>query len=159
MTLSHANHITRMPLSDQRPNPGAPIAARPGDVRKGVGAGGRGTGCDHRREGFERPIRVRLPSGREAIVATLPRLRARRHDPETAKAAARSVDTQEREAQVLAAIRETGGGTIAEIAAHMDEEQATISSRFRPLARKGLIREAGKKKNPSGRSAIIWRAA
>lgn len=84
--------------------------------------------------------------------------RARATDPETAKAAARSVDVQERERQVLDAIRETGGGTIRDIAAHMDEEQATISSRFSGLADKGLIRQDGTKKNPSGRKAIVWRA-
>lgn len=81
--------------------------------------------------------------------------RARATDPATSHDAARSVDTSALEALVLDTLRDHPAGlTTKEMARVTGEDRVTLSPRLRPLARKGLVREAGKR----GRS-IVWEAA
>lgn len=81
--------------------------------------------------------------------------RARATDPETSHEAAASVDTSELEALVLDTLRRHPDGlTTKEMARVTGEDRVTLSPRCRPLARKGLIVEAGKRDG-----SIVWRLA
>lgn len=84
---------------------------------------------------------------------------ARHSDPETSHEAARSVDANALERIVLGAIKRLGGATIKEVALHTGQAEVSISPRFAPLRKKGLIRATGKRRNPGSRvSAIVWEA-
>ncbi len=81
--------------------------------------------------------------------------RARRKDPSTAKDAAteqRGSKAARLSALVLHALHARGPSTSKEIAEYLDEEYVSISPRFRPLERKQIIEEFGKKDG-----AIVWR--
>ena len=86
---------------------------------------------------------------------------ARATDPETAKEAAKSVDTSKMEQIVLDVIRSFPNGCISQ-----DVENAlphirvsSITPRFRPLIRKGLVIETGEKRPGfSGRNQRVMRA-
>jgi len=84
--------------------------------------------------------------------------RARLDDPDTAKAAARSVDANKLESMILSALMEANM-TSHEIAAslRMTQTLQSITPRTAPLVRKGLIRDSGvRRPNGSGRKAIVW---
>lgn len=84
---------------------------------------------------------------------------ARTTDPLTAQDAAASVNVAQLEALCLSAIRKAADGlTSEELAKITGLPLVTVSPRLRPLANKRLIQEAGKRRNQSGRSAIIWLA-
>lgn len=84
--------------------------------------------------------------------------RARVDDPDTAKAAARSVDTGKLETMILSVLMH-GMMTSHEIAAAlgMTKTLQSVTPRTAPLVRKGLIRDSGERRpNGSGRKAIVW---
>ena len=57
---------------------------------------------------------------------------------------------------VLDAIRWAGPLSNREIALALDRPEKSITGRTGELAAKGLIRKAGKKKNPNGRNEQTW---
>ncbi|MFL6229319.1 MAG: helix-turn-helix domain-containing protein [Pyrinomonadaceae bacterium] len=84
---------------------------------------------------------------------------ARRSDPDTSRAAARSVDTQRVEQVVLDALKLAPAGlTTEELVDRTGLSLVTVSPRMKPLERKGLVRRGAKRANSSGRSAIVWLA-
>lgn len=85
---------------------------------------------------------------------------ARATDPETAHRAAtreRGRRAAELEAIVIRALELLGEATSQEVADFTGERLVSVSPRFRPLARKGVVEERGKRRNPSGSPAIVWR--
>jgi len=86
------------------------------------------------------------------------RIPARTSDPETSILAAESIDPTEREAEVLEILRAHPEGlTEAEVADRLPHrDRVSVSPRFRPLRRKGKIREAGERVGASGRKARVW---
>jgi len=60
------------------------------------------------------------------------------------------------QAQVLDAIRWAGPLSNREIALALDRPEKSITGRTGELAAKGLIRKAGKRKNPNGRNEQTW---
>lgn len=103
------------------------------------------------RQGLSRPT--------VQVIETEP-AHARRTDPGTSKAAAQRVETGSLNARIVAALKECGGMTIAEVAAELHEEQITVSPRFKPLRRAGLIRNTGERRINAGtrNPAIVWEA-
>jgi predicted transcriptional regulator len=84
--------------------------------------------------------------------------RARKADPPTAKAAARSVDATDLEQAVLAALLTNGPMTTHEVARYLNRELVTVSPRMAPLVRKGLVQDSTlRREGPSGRKSIVWR--
>lgn len=82
---------------------------------------------------------------------------ARRSDPTTSHEAAATVPISDLEAICLTAIRRDSVGlTSEELAAVTRLSLVTVSPRLRPMAKKGLIYDGGKRKNLSGRMAIVW---
>lgn len=84
---------------------------------------------------------------------------ARRTDPSTSRAAARSIDAglQDIESKVLAAIAAAAdGATWDEVSEATGLERATVSPRFKPLCEMGLIRANGTRKGKSGRRQTVW---
>lgn len=86
---------------------------------------------------------------------------ARRRDPGTSHGAAASLagkPVAELQQRVLDAIRALGGrATINDVARHTGLAEVSVSPRFKPLRRRGLIRDSGeRRRNPSGRRAIVW---
>jgi predicted ArsR family transcriptional regulator len=90
--------------------------------------------------------------------------RARKSDPDTAKRAAASVDARSVEGIVVGILRRHEvqfheGLTTEEIAQKSGLSLVTVSPRMRPLSEKGLVADSGlRRKNESGRQAIIWKA-
>jgi DNA-binding MarR family transcriptional regulator len=85
--------------------------------------------------------------------------KTRRSDPSTSHAAAATVDVTVLEKRVLDALKAKGRMTTTELADHLDMSLVTVSPRMRPLADKALVRDSGeRRKNPSGRNAIVWEA-
>ena len=83
----------------------------------------------------------------------------RNDDPFTSQDAFGSIDATRLEALVLDAIR-CKPMTSHELAEHLDLSLVTVSPRLRPLVNKGLAQDSGeRRRNPSGRNAIVWRAA
>ena len=66
---------------------------------------------------------------------------ARRHDPDTSKDAAKSVNVTKQERKVLSALRRHGPMTQEETAKKIGEALPAISPRFRPLLNKRRIAE------------------
>ncbi len=82
---------------------------------------------------------------------------ARSTDPETAHAAAASVDSTKLEGTVIDCLRLNGPMTTHELADRTGLDLVSISPRMRPLVRKRLIRNSGKKrKGRSFRQSILW---
>jgi DNA-binding transcriptional ArsR family regulator len=82
---------------------------------------------------------------------------ARKVDPETSKAAAKSVAATDLESLVLATLR-SEPLTTHEISRALGIELVSISPRTAPLLRKGLIEDSGlRREGPSGRKSIVWR--
>lgn len=79
---------------------------------------------------------------------------ARHTDPQSSHDAARSVDTTTLEQLVMLALEELGGGTSASVSEHLDLDRVSISPRFKPLERKGLIRRTDRREDGSQ----IWEA-
>lgn len=84
---------------------------------------------------------------------------ARHTDPSTSFDAANSVNVAELEQKVWACLASEGAATTEELTDRLSPlSLVTISPRMAPLRRKGLVRGIGKKRNRSGRAAIIWEA-
>jgi DNA polymerase len=85
----------------------------------------------------------------------------RNTDRDTSVAAGDSVDTTALEGAVLAAIQQAGErGLISdEVGAALGMSHQTVSPRFAPLQRKGLIAPMGKRTAKSRRSQTVWVAA
>ena len=86
---------------------------------------------------------------------------ARATDPETAKEAAKSVDTSKMEQIVLDVIRSFPDGCISqEVECELAQYRASsITPRYRPLMKKGLIVDTGEKRPGfSGRNQRVMRA-
>jgi len=82
--------------------------------------------------------------------------RARVDDPATAKAAARSVNVARLEEHCLGALT-CCPMTSHELSIILQLNLVSVSPRLRPLVRKGLIKDSGRRRtNPSGRRAIVW---
>jgi hypothetical protein len=79
----------------------------------------------------------------------------RNTDPITSKLADLSVNKEELEQQILAALAD-GPLTSREIAQKLNREYVSVSPQLRPLARKGLVHEAGLKHNDTGKLAVSW---
>ncbi len=79
-------------------------------------------------------------------------------DPETAHAAAAVVDTASLEWLVVNALVGLGGrGTSEEVASRAGVDLQSITPRFRPLVRRGKVKDSGeKRKGKSGRRRIVW---
>lgn len=90
---------------------------------------------------------------------------ARRTDPATSRAAAASLSAAtltRLEDLVLRACRDAGesGLTTIELADRLGIDRVTVSPRIRPLVEKGLLADSGaRRKGPSGKSSVAWRAA
>lgn len=82
---------------------------------------------------------------------------ARRTDPVTSLAAAQSIKTSDLEQKVFDVIADIGGATTHEIADRTGISLVSVSPRIRPLVRKNLIRDSGKKREgKSNRKSIVW---
>ncbi len=82
---------------------------------------------------------------------------ARSSDPTTARDAAATTNATRMNAIVLRALKHLGEATSEEVAHWAGESLVSVSPRFRPLARQGVIEERGKRRNASGKMAIAWR--
>lgn len=86
-----------------------------------------------------------------------PVLPVRRTDPPTSRAAARSVDVQKREAEVLAVLRVLVVATAGDIADELRQQANCVARRLTTLELKGKVRRGGVKTGPSGRACTAWR--
>lgn len=86
--------------------------------------------------------------------------RARYTDPDTSHLAAQSVDVTKLEGAVLDALKAAPDGlTSEELSERLGLSLVTVSPRLRPLVNKYKVYSNGdKRRNRSGRSALIWRA-
>lgn len=86
--------------------------------------------------------------------------RSRRNDPQTAKAAAKSVTVADLEVKVLDALRRHYDGlTTHQLAEYLDASLVSISPRMAPLRKKGLVFDSGeRRKGSSGVKSIVWKA-
>lgn len=84
---------------------------------------------------------------------------ARTSDPETSRIAAASVSATQLEDHVATVVRAAGawGLTSIETAVRLQMDLVTVSPRFRPLVRKGVLCESGfVRVGCSGRPATVW---
>lgn len=82
---------------------------------------------------------------------------ARRTDPSTSHAAASAVDATRLETIVMKQLKHHGGMTTHELADSTGLDLVSISPRMRPLVRKNLVRDSGKKRGGSNhRASIVW---
>lgn len=82
---------------------------------------------------------------------------ARNSDPETAHEAAESVYASGLEKQVLEYLQEHGPSTTHEIADGTGLSLVAVSPRMRPLTRKGLVQDSGRRRaNGGSRKSIVW---
>lgn len=87
---------------------------------------------------------------------------ARNSDPVTSHQAAASVDATALEEQVGIVVRARAqyGATSYEVQSILGLSHQSVSPRFAPLKRKGVIRDSGRKRpGGAGRSQIVWVAA
>lgn len=85
---------------------------------------------------------------------------ARHADPDTAKAAAKTVAVADLEALVLGALRKfrLAGMTTHELAEYLKLSLVSVSPRMRPLVKKGLVVDSGERRaGTSGRTSIVWK--
>jgi predicted transcriptional regulator len=80
---------------------------------------------------------------------------SRSTDPSTSQTAAVRIKGTELEAVVLAAVEALGTATYKEVASYTGRQGVTVSPRFRPLARRGLIQATGERRD----GCRVWRAA
>lgn len=85
--------------------------------------------------------------------------RARLADPDTSKAAAKTVTAESLEAIVLSCLRKHPEGlTTHELAEHTGLSLVTVSPRMAPLRKKNLVRDSGERRATGTRSkAIVWK--
>lgn len=90
---------------------------------------------------------------------TPPEGSARRNDPPTAKKAARDVRAGTLMDTCLRAIEQADCGlTIEELSACTGISIVSVSPRMKPLVKRGLIKDSGKRRtNSSGYEAIVWK--
>ena len=82
---------------------------------------------------------------------------ARKTDPSTSHAAARSVNTTALEAAVYGCLKAHGPKTSFEIADILRLSLVTVSPRLAPLRDKGLIKDSGVRRiGESGKGRIVW---
>jgi len=85
---------------------------------------------------------------------------ARATDPETSREAAASVDTGRFEQAVVDALHSNPDSSIQDVVEITGERYRSISPRFAPLRRKGLIYVSGKKRAAqTGRIVQTWRVS
>ena len=85
---------------------------------------------------------------------------ARRGDPNTSKDAAATVNSAALEVLVVDALRSNPDASIQDVVEITGERYRSISPRFAPLRRKGVIYTSGKKKAvQTGRTVQTWRVA
>ena len=88
-------------------------------------------------------------------------LHARSTDPITAQMAARSAESNRalNEEKVLEILRSCRHGlTARELSEFLEMDYVTVSPLLRPMARRGLIHEAGMKENDAtGKKALVWK--
>ncbi len=85
---------------------------------------------------------------------------ARREDPHTSKEAAARVNSAALETLVVDTLRSNPDSSIQDVIEITGERYRSISPRFAPLRRKGLIYVSGKKRaTQTGRSVQAWRAS
>lgn len=78
---------------------------------------------------------------------------------ETAEAAAASIPAANLRARVLAMVERTNGVTADQCAGLLGLSILSVRPRFSELALLGKVRDTGeRRKNQSGRSAIVWQA-
>lgn len=89
--------------------------------------------------------------------------RARRDNPETAKAAARNIDKRlltKINRRIVEYLERNGPSSATEIADELRLDRQSVSNRPRILEEAGFVVEHGRKENPtSGVTVIAWRAA
>ncbi len=91
------------------------------------------------------------------VMARLKAAASRRSDPETSKAAAKSVATNALEFRVMFALAHHGM-TSHEIADYLNLPLVTISPRMRPLVNKNLIVDSGERRSGVGfKTSIVWK--
>lgn len=91
-------------------------------------------------------------------IPEIPEARARNSDPQTSHDAATSVDVSRLQRICLEAIRGAVDGLTSEqLATVTGLPLVTVSPRLRPLAENNLIYAGERRKNRSGRTAIVWR--
>lgn len=83
---------------------------------------------------------------------------ARKRDPDTAKAAARAMKPKGIAMHIVSLLeRHTLGLTIDELTTMTGKEKVSVSPRLAQLARKGLVRDSGRRKfNGKKHNVIIW---
>ena len=94
---------------------------------------------------------------------------ARHTDPHTSHEAARSIQVTDLESVVLGALRALGPSTSHEVAEYTGLDLVTVSPRFKPLEKKGLVKrklegfdaEKGRyiyqtRIGKSGRASVVW---
>lgn len=85
--------------------------------------------------------------------------RARRADPDTSKAAAKTVTANALEAIVMHWLRKSPTGlTSHELSEFTGLSLVTVSPRLAPLRKKGFVMDSGERREgPSGRKSIVWK--
>lgn len=81
--------------------------------------------------------------------------KARRRDPQTSHDAAAKVDVTQGESLVIEALTRFGPMNTREIASKIGRPRENISSRLRPLERKGVVKDSGERCGNS----IVWSLA
>ncbi len=79
------------------------------------------------------------------LLAPIGEAHARRTDPVTSHQAAATVNTARLEALVVDALTELEAATMHTVATHLARELVSISPRFKPLEKKGLIEKCGRR--------------
>ena len=79
------------------------------------------------------------------LIAPIGEAHARRTDPITSHQAAATVNTARLEALVVDALTELEAATMHAVASHLARELVSISPRFKPLEKKGLIEKCGRR--------------
>ena len=83
---------------------------------------------------------------------------ARSTDPSTSHESADKIDIAFMESLVVKVLFDFGPMTSEEVSDKLGMRLVSVSPRFRPLANKRVIIDTGeKRKNKSGRSAIVWK--
>lgn len=92
----------------------------------------------------------------EALDELHPPARARSSDPDTARAAAVTVDTVPTAIHVLRALVALGRPTAFQVAEALGKPIQNVSPRFAPLADKGFVRCVGKQHTIGGHARQVW---
>jgi len=107
-----------------------------------------------------RPPEFRSPQEGDSGLPLFEYARARKTDPETSHEAAASVKVPPLERKILSAITALGDATSLEVSDYLGIPRVTISPRFKPMGRKGLIRRTGETRfSDTGRRSEVWEAS